>query len=195
MKDNRRKKLDRLVRQYHIAGDDCHLFIDRLKQCVANYNDAVLVNEVELVGERFDELDDTVEAMVAVAQGSVPIVGDDDYPKWTPLMDSLSVNEQNAIMCMLLEDVGDVDEVIYYVEASYRPINCLVVCRDRRNNWYCRRLALNKDDGFTCSYDDCGLTKFSAVGIYGLMKLHDWVGNSIMATHLRTEGHLAEYLK
>lgn len=81
MKDYRAKKLDRLVRQYHIAVDDCRSFIGRLKQHVANYNDAILANGVELVGERFDELNDTVEAMVAVAQGSVPIVGDPDYPK------------------------------------------------------------------------------------------------------------------
>lgn len=121
--------------------------------------------------------------------------GDDDYPKWTPLLDSLSDDEQDAIMRRLAKDIGDIDEVIYYVECDYRPINCLVVCRDKRNNWYCRRLELNKDDGFTCSYDDCGLTKFSAVGIYGLMKLHDWNSNSMMATHLKTEGYLAEYLK
>lgn len=195
MKDNRAKKLDRLVRQYRIAGDDCHSFIDRLKQHVANYNDAILANGVELVGERFDELDDTVEAIVAVAQGSVPIVGDDDYPKWTPLLDSLSDGEQDAIMRRLAKDIGDVEEVIYYVECDYRPINCLVVCRDKRNNWYCRRLELNKDDGFTCGYDDCGSTKFSVIGIYGLMKLHDWISNSMMATHLKTEGYLAEYLK
>lgn len=98
-------------------------------------------------------------------------------------------------MRCLAKDIGDVEEVIYYVECDYRPINCLVVCRDKRNNWYCRRLELNKNDGFTCSYDDCGSTKFSVIGIYGLMKLHDWNSNSMMATHLKTEGYLAEYLK
>ncbi len=194
MKDNRAKRLDGLVRRYHNVRDDCHLTIDVSKQRVADYNDAQLADNFELIGERLDELNDTAEAIMAIAQEACKLARSDvNSPKWTPLLDSLRKYEQDEIMNTLFEDI-DVDEVIYYIEASCRPVDCLIVCRDKAGDWYCRRIELNKDDGFTCSYDDCGLTKFSVIGIYGLMKLHDWNGNSIMATHLKMEGYLSEYL-
>ena len=195
MKDNQTKKLDRLVRQYHIGRDDCHLAIDVLKQHVASHNDTDLANGVEVVGERFDELNDTIEAIVATAQEACKPTGSGaNSPKWTPLQDNLRKYEQDEIMDTLFEDI-DVDEIIYYVEYSFRPADCLIVCRDKAGDWYCRSIKLEDGYGLDCAYDDCGLTKFSAVGRYGLMKLHYWVSNSMMATHLKTEGYLAEYLK
>ena len=195
MKDNRAKRLDGLVRHYHNVRDDCHFTIDVSKQRVADHNDAQLADNFELIGERLDEINDTAEAIVAIAQEACkPTRSDADSPKWTPVLDNLHKYEQDEIMDTLFEDI-DVDEVIYYVEGSYRPIDCLLVCRDKAGDWYCRSIKLEDGSGFSCSYDDYGSTKFNVIGVYGLMKLHDWTSTSMMATRLKTEGYLAEYLK
>lgn len=142
-----------------------------------------------------DELNDTAEAIAAIAQEACKPAGSDvNSPKWTPLLDNLRKYEQDEIMDTLFEDI-DVDEVIYYIEASCRPIDCLIVCRDKAGDWYCRSIELEEGSGLGYNYDDRGLTKFSVIGIYGLMKLHDWTSVSMMAAHLKTEGYLAEYLE
>lgn len=194
MKDNRAKRLDGLVRHYHNVRDDCHLTIDISKQRVADHSDAQLADNFELIGERLDELNDTAEAIVAIAQEACkPTESNANSPKWTPLLDNLRKYEQDEIMNTLFEDI-DVDEVIYCIEASYRPIDCLIVCRDKAGDWYCRSIKLEEGCGLDRNYDDRGLTKFSVIGIYGLMKLHDWTSTSMMAVHLKTEGYLSEYL-
>lgn len=194
MKDNRLKRLDGLVRHYHNVRDDCHLTIDVSKQRVADHNDAQLADNFELIGERLDELNDTAEAIASIAQEVCKPTGSDaNSPKWTPLLDNLRKYEQDEIMNTLFEDI-DVDEIIYYIEASYRPIDCLIVCRDKADNWYCRSIELGEGSGLGYNYDDRGLTKFSMLEIYGLMKLHDWTSTSMMAVHLKTEGYLSEYL-